>query len=136
MSYTLPHDEYFDAVDTALTASGLGASDGFTENSDGVRLDAVMSWKPHDQPSLNTSEWPYGVIACWSQVDGWQYAALRSNGFNEQPAELVREFIPSPECLVIAVRMLLHSPESLPIDGRAWDGKARLERDLAAWDDE
>lgn len=131
----LPHDQYIDTVNAALTAAGLGPSDGFTETPDGEQLDAVLNWRS-DHPLVAPSELPHGMLICWSQYEGWEYAWGNEDGSNSTPRPLVREFIPSPDDIVTAVGTLLHGADDLPIDGTPWEGKDELSEALAAWEEE
>ncbi|GAA2690568.1 MULTISPECIES: hypothetical protein [Actinosynnema] len=130
----LPHYDYFDAVLDALHEAGLPPHNCFAESPDGTRLEAVFTWTAWTS-GLNREELPHGVLIIWTQFDGWEYAPLRGNGYNEDPAELCREFIPSPASLVEVVRQLMQAPETMPGDGRPWAKAAELERALEEWED-
>jgi hypothetical protein len=128
----LPHDHYIDAVLDALSAAELGPDRYFTETSDGERLDAVLSWSRNNL-HVNTAEWPHGVLICWSQLDFWEYAGIRADGYNDSPRELIREEIPSPDSVVEAVRVLLRTAARLPAPGTPWVLKADLACALDQW---
>jgi hypothetical protein len=130
----LPHERYIDAVFAALADSDLEPDGEFVETPDGERLDAVMTWN-RDNSHLDSDQWPHGVLVSWSQFDGWEYAATNANGSNEVPSELVHEWIPAPESVVDAVRLLLRGSEGLPVHGRGWILKSELEIALREWDE-
>jgi hypothetical protein len=131
----LPHERYIDAVPAALADTDLTPDHAFVETPDGERLDAVMTWD-RDNVNIDPDQWPNGVLVCWSQVQGWEYAASNANGSNEIPSELVHEWIPAPDSVAEAVRVLLHGPEGLPVHGRGWVRKSELETALREWDED
>lgn len=131
----LPHDSYIEAVLSALSAGGLAPDQYEIETPDGERLDAVLNWNPSDLYP-NPSEWPHGVLVCWSQFEGWEYAANRADGSNDHPKPLLTEFLAAPEAIVEAVRMLLRHPDGLPLPGTEWTGKPNLQKALDAWNAE
>ena len=93
-----------------------------------------MTWN-RDNLRLDSEQWPHGVLVSWSQFDGWEYAALHANGSNEVPSELVHEWIPAPESVAGAVRILMRGPQGLPVHGHRWARKPELETALREWDE-
>ncbi|WP_432034608.1 hypothetical protein [Streptomyces antibioticus] len=105
MTDHLLHDDYMDAVASALDAAGLTADDGWTEVLHGHQLEGVQTYEANER--LHSGAWPYGVVVTWNQHDGWQYAAVRRGGAPEQGRELIADLTPPPAVVAEAVSSLV-----------------------------
>lgn len=134
----LPHDPYMDAVDQALTAAGIGASDGWSSTGDDYDRDgallpsAVFLWEAGN-PALNAHELPDGLLLHWNCEAGWEYAPLNADGSNEAP--LRHTFLDvwaAPELAVATVRELLAGEKPTRRDGE-WEHADASKAAVAAW---
>lgn len=134
----LPHDPYMDAVDNALTAAGIGASDGWSSggdeyDEDGTQLlSAVFLWE-EGNTALDTDELPHGLVLRWTSEAGWEYAPLLSDGGNETPVRhTFLDVWAAPELAVETVRELLAGGKPTRRDGE-WEHAAAGKAAVTAW---
>lgn len=128
-----PHFPYLDDILHCLTSA---EQPDWQMEEDQVEVDGetvvgvVLSWTKSS--ALNTEQWPDGVIVCWNEREGWQYAASRPDGGNEHPDDLIWETVPEPVAVAAAIRQLLtDGPESLPVkDAPRWAGADEMMANL------
>lgn len=134
----LPHDPYMDAVDQALTAAGIGASDGWSSAGDdydrdgALLLSALWLWETGN-PALNADELPHGLLVHWNSEAGWEYASFLVDGRNE--ASLRQTFLDvwaAPELAVETVRELLAGKKPTRRDGE-WEHADAGKAAVNAW---
>ncbi|MER6400107.1 hypothetical protein ABT263_29295 [Kitasatospora sp. NPDC001603] len=87
-------EDYLDAVDGALTSTGLrpekltvGDTDERADGSVTALPGAVLAW-PAGHSRLDPDRFPHGAVATWTATHGWQGAAVRSDGTSDIPTPL------------------------------------------------
>lgn len=134
----LPHDPYMDAVDQALTAAGIGVSDGWTTDGDayddqGAAIpSAVFLWDPN-HPAVDAAEFPHGIAVFWNPVAGWEAARRAPFGANETPHPLVPDMWAKPEHVVTAVGEFLALVEEESELYGEWEHADAGKAAVAAW---
>ncbi|MFB8243012.1 hypothetical protein ACFC58_41395 [Kitasatospora purpeofusca] len=107
-------DTYLDSVDGALTSRGLRPARFTVVDTDeladgGVTAlpGAVLAW-PAGHSGLDPERFPHGAVATWTARQGWQAAALRSDGTGDTPVRLPLTVLGEPNRVVdVLARVLL-----------------------------
>ncbi|MGY0466562.1 hypothetical protein ACW14Y_40825 [Kitasatospora sp. cg17-2] len=106
-------DTYLDGVDGVLTSRGLrparltvADTDELADGGVTALPGAVLAW-PAGHSELDPERFPHGAVATWTAAQGWQAAALRSDGTSDAPIRLPLTVLGEPNRVVDVLALVL-----------------------------